>query len=268
MRQSAVEVLLASLLLILVAGLVAGCAARAPGVASVPETHVVQRDETLYRIARRYGLEWRALAERNAISAPYLIYPGQRLRLRGAVRASPPAVPQRAPTRTAAQPASDAEPPRREQDRAATSSSPGPSSSTPSEAPSEPASSPAPRDAGGWHWPADGEVLRTFSSSGTRRGVGIGGERGDDVRATRAGEVVYAGGGLVGYGRLIILKHDDRFLSAYGHNDELLVSEGDQVQAGQTIARLGSSGSERPMLHFEIRVDGSPVDPARYLPER
>lgn len=80
--------------------------------------------------------------------------------------------------------------------------------------------------------------------------------------------MVYAGGGLVGYGRLVILKHDARFLSAYGHNDELLVSEGDRVQAGDTIARLGSSGAERPMLHFEIRVDGTPVDPTRYLPDR
>ncbi|WP_018872453.1 peptidoglycan DD-metalloendopeptidase family protein [Thioalkalivibrio sp. ALJ16] len=258
MRRPAVQILLAGLLLILVAGLVTGCAARAPSGASMPDTHVVQRNETLYRIAQRYGLEWRDLAERNAIGAPYLIYPGQRLRLRGAARATPPPAPQRSSTQTAGQTGGASTQQQRESTPSSTGSSPS----------SAPASPPAARDPGGWRWPADGEVLRAYSSSGTRRGLAIGGERGDDVRATRAGEVVYAGGGLVGYGRLIILKHDDRFLSAYGHNDELLVAEGDQVQAGETIARLGSSGAERPMLHFEIRVDGTPVDPARYLPDR
>jgi len=102
----------------------------------------------------------------------------------------------------------------------------------------------------------------------TRRGIAIAGARGDPVRAAAGGEVVYAGSGLVGYGRLIILKHDARFISAYGHNDELLVSEGEVVKTGQLIARLGNSGAERPMLHFEIRVDGTPVDPTRYLPRR
>lgn len=240
--------------LVLVVGLMTGCAARAPSGASMPDTHVVQRNETLYRIAQRYGLEWRDLASRNAIGAPYVIHPGQELRLRGSARSTPPSAPQRSPTQTASQGSSSSG------DGGDTRSS---SSSSSSSAPSSP-----PSDPGGWRWPADGDVLRGYSNSGTRRGLSIGGERGDNVRATRAGEVVYAGGGLVGYGRLIILKHDDRFLSAYGHNDELLVSEGDQVQAGDTIARLGSSGAERPMLHFEIRVDGTPVDPARYLPDR
>ena len=252
MRRRAIQGGLTLLVLVLVVGVLAGCAARAPSGASMPDTHVVQRNETLYRIAQRYGLEWRDLARRNAISAPYVIHPGQRLRLRGAARSSPPSAP-----RTASTP------------RTQPSSSGGSSSPQRSESASTSSrSSPPPSDPGGWQWPADGQVLRGFSSSGTRRGLAIGGDRGDHVRATRAGEVVYAGGGLVGYGRLVILKHDARFLSAYGHNDELLVSEGDQVQAGDTIARLGSSGAERPMLHFEIRVDGTPVDPARYLPDR
>ncbi|MFO7953246.1 peptidoglycan DD-metalloendopeptidase family protein [Thioalkalivibrio sp.] len=254
MREVAVRGLLAGLVLVLVAGILAGCAARAPSGASMPDTHVVQRNETLYRIARRYGLEWRELARRNAIDAPYLIRPGQRLRLRGGERSSPPS----APTAST----SDSE---------SSSSSNGAGSGTggSSDSASEPSrSSSSPSDPGGWQWPADGEVLRGFSGSGTRRGLAIGGELGDHVRATRDGEVVYAGGGLVGYGRLIILKHDARFLSAYGHNDELLVTEGDQVQAGEPIARLGSSGGDRPMLHFEIRVDGTPVDPTRYLPGR
>ncbi|WP_018169644.1 MULTISPECIES: peptidoglycan DD-metalloendopeptidase family protein [Thioalkalivibrio] len=256
MRRRMVQGLVTGLVLVLVASVLAGCAARAPSGASMPDTHVVQRNETLYRIAQRYGLEWRDLARRNAIGAPYVIHPGQRLRLRGAARSSPPSAPQASSAPSTRQPSSGAS---GRDSGGGTSSGSTSSSST---------SSPPPSDPGGWQWPAAGEVLRGFSSSGTRRGLAIGGERGDHVRATRAGEVVYAGGGLVGYGRLIILKHDARFLSAYGHNDELLVSEGDQVQAGDTIARLGSSGAERPMLHFEIRVDGTPVDPARYLPDR
>ena len=256
MRRRMVQGLVTGLVLVLVASVLAGCAARAPSGASMPDTHVVQRNETLYRIAQRYGLEWRDLARRNAIGAPYVIHPGQRLRLRGAARSSPPSAPQASSAPSPRPPSSGAS---GRDGGGGTSSGSTSSSST---------SSPPPSDPGGWQWPAAGEVLRGFSSSGTRRGLAIGGERGDHVRATRAGEVVYAGGGLVGYGRLIILKHDARFLSAYGHNDELLVSEGDQVQAGDTIARLGSSGAERPMLHFEIRVDGTPVDPARYLPDR
>ncbi|WP_024325779.1 peptidoglycan DD-metalloendopeptidase family protein [Thioalkalivibrio sp. AKL19] len=260
MRGLAVQGLLAGLVLVLFVGVLAGCAARAPSGASMPDTHVVQRNETLYRIAQRYGLEWRDLARRNAIGAPYVIHPGQRLRLRGAARSSPPSAPT-ASTSGSGSPSSSSESGSGGETRS------GGGDSSDSASGSSRSSSP-PSDPGGWQWPADGEVLRSFSSSGTRRGLAIGGERGDHVRATRAGEVVYAGGGLVGYGRLIILKHDARFLSAYGHNDELLVAEGDQVQAGETIARLGSSGAERPMLHFEIRVDGTPVDPARYLPGR
>ncbi|WP_026279348.1 MULTISPECIES: peptidoglycan DD-metalloendopeptidase family protein [unclassified Thioalkalivibrio] len=253
MNRRFAQVLLLIAIAGLVVALVTGCATRAPTTtdsprtSDIPTTHTVQREETLYRIAQRYGLNWRELAQRNAISAPYIIYPGQELRLRGTARSSPPQAPRQE---------------REDQQTASRSDSDNGSSRETQR------SDPPPDDPGDWQWPADGDVLRGFSSSGTRRGLAIGGERGDDVRATRSGEVVYAGGGLVGYGRLIILKHDARFLSAYGHNDELLVSEGDQVEAGDTIARLGSSGAERPMLHFEIRVDGTPVDPTRYLPDR
>lgn len=258
MRWRAVQGVLAIVVLVLIAGLLTGCAARAPGGAAMPDTHVVQRNETLYRIAQRYGLEWRDLARRNAIGAPYVIHPGQRLRLRGAARASSSGSQSTASAPSTQQSSSGS---------SGSSSSSGNGSASGSGSSSS-GSNPPPADPGGWQWPAEGPVLRGFSSSGTRRGLAIGGERGDHVRATRAGEVVYAGGGLVGYGRLVILKHDARFLSAYGHNDELLVAEGDRVQAGDTIARLGSSGAERPMLHFEIRVDGTPVDPTRYLPGR
>ncbi|MGM0552933.1 MAG: peptidoglycan DD-metalloendopeptidase family protein [Pseudomonadota bacterium] len=247
-----VRALLPILVAALLGALLSGCAARVPsGGSALPEVHLVQRDETLYRIARRYGLKWRALARHNAIGAPYIIYPGQRLRLRGTARSSPPPVPGQAGGKATA------------------SASPADTgSSRRADRPQSVPDAPPPEDPGGWLWPADGEILRGYSSTGSRRGIAIGGNRGDPVRATRAGEVVYAGGGLVGYGRLVILKHDGRFLSAYGHNDELLVSEGDRIEAGATIARLGSSGAEQTLLHFEIRVDGTPVDPIRFLPAR
>ncbi len=257
MQRCAVQELLAALTLVLLAGILTGCAARAPVGSPTPDVHVVQRDETLYRIAQRYGQEWRDLAQRNAIGPPYLIYPGQRLRLRGAARSSPPRAPSIPSTQTA----------RADRSASRNRSEPVSDSASASTATNATAGRPVVSDAA-WRWPADGGVLRNFSSGGTRKGLAIGGELGDAVRAARSGEVVYAGGGLVGYGRMIILKHDAKFLSAYGHNDELLVAEGDQVEAGETIARMGSSGAERPMLHFEIRVDGTPVDPAGYLPDR
>lgn len=257
--------------LALLAVLLSGCAARAPaptpaGGAAVPETHVVQRDETLYRIATRHGLDWRDVARRNGIGPPYLIYPGQRLRLTGAatIASAPTQAPAPASVvRTPAPapvaprpPASDPAPPR--------TTAAAPQARPAAGAPTPVASSPLQ-----WQWPADGPVLRGFSNSAvTRRGIAIGGRRGDEVRAATGGEVVYAGSGLVGYGRLIIIKHDARFISAYGHNEELLVREGEAVRAGQRIAFLGDSGADRPMLHFEIRVDGAPVDPTRYLPRR
>ena len=119
-----------------------------------------------------------------------------------------------------------------------------------------------------WSWPAGGKVLGGFSDKSARKGLDIAGQTGDPVVAAAAGKVVYAGTGLRGYGKLVIIKHDAKFLSAYAHNDRLLVKEGDSVSKGQHIARLGSSDSDRPKLHFEIRRQGKPVDPSRYLPKR
>jgi lipoprotein NlpD len=112
-------------------------------------------------------------------------------------------------------------------------------------------------------------VIRTFSPYGDgKKGIDIAGTPGQPIYAASGGEVVYSGGGLVGYGELIIIKHDANFLSAYAHNQKLLVQEGEQVSTGQTIAELGSTSASRPMLHFEIRRDGQPVDPLEYLPGR
>ena len=124
-------------------------------------------------------------------------------------------------------------------------------------------------NAGGvaWRWPADGKVVGTFfAGDQTKQGLDIAGKAGDPVRAAAAGEVVYSGNGLIGYGELVIVKHNANFLSAYGHNRKRLVKEGDKVTAGQEIAEMGSSSASRDELHFEIRKNGKPVNPLDYLP--
>jgi lipoprotein NlpD len=120
-----------------------------------------------------------------------------------------------------------------------------------------------------WRWPADGAVVSGFAvGDPTRQGVDIAGKAGQPVRAAADGVVVYSGSGLVGYGELVIIKHNGQWLSAYGHNRARLVNEGAVVKAGQQIAEMGRSGATRDMLHFEIRYNGKPVDPQTYLPMR
>lgn len=131
---------------------------------------------------------------------------------------------------------------------------------------------PAPQlNAGGvsWHWPAAGNVIGTYvSGDQTKQGIDIAANEGDPITATADGEVVYSGNGLIGYGELIIIKHNASFLSAYGHNRKRLVQEGDKVKAGQRIAEMGASAAARNELHFEIRKNGKPVNPLEYLPAR
>ena len=120
-----------------------------------------------------------------------------------------------------------------------------------------------------WRWPSEGKVIAAYvSGEPTRQGIDIGGKAGDAVRAAADGEVVYSGNGLIGYGELIIVKHNANFLSAYGHNRSRLVKEGEKVKAGQAIAEMGASAGSRDELHFEIRKNGKPVNPLEYLPAR
>ena len=119
-----------------------------------------------------------------------------------------------------------------------------------------------------WRWPADGTLVSRFQSGDAIPGIEIGGKQGDSVRAAADGVVVYSGNGLVGYGELVIIKHNESFLSAYGHNRKRLVKEGQRVSAGQQIAEMGSTGATRNELEFQIRKDGNPVDPLGYLPSR
>lgn len=217
--------------------------------ASVPRTSVarpgatvtVRQGDTLYAIARRTNVSPLDLSSWNNLSSPNTIYPGQVLRLypQGAVAARPAAT-------------------------TAGSSRPV----TTVSAPTTP--SPAPAAAGfNWRWPADGVVVGNFvTGEATKQGIDIAGTNGQAVKAAADGVVVYSGAGLVGYGELIIIKHNEQWLSAYGHNRKRLVNEGQRVKAGQQIAEMGRSGATRDMLHFEIRYNGKPVDPLGYLPKK
>lgn len=223
--------------------------AEQPGGSLTGRSYRVRRGDTLYSIAWRAGHDFRSLARWNGIRAPYTIYPGQTLRL------TPPA-------RTA----HTAPQPRRE----ASSSKPKPKTHTASRTAPRSASPPERSDGSlHWRWPTDGPLLEPYSAKDpTRTGIKIGGKLGQPVRAAEAGRVVYSGSGLIGYGRLIIIKHNDNYLTAYGHNAKLLVKEGEQVARGSHIADMGRSNDGRPMLHFEMRREGSPVDPLRLLPRR
>ncbi len=140
--------------------------------------------------------------------------------------------------------------------------------SAPRPAAAAPAAQRPPRP-GAWQWPATGKLIGRFSGGAQpHKGIDLDGRVGDPVRAANSGVVVYAGSGVRGYGNLLIVKHDDVFLSAYAHNSKLLVKEGDVVKAGQTIAQIGDSGTDRVKLHFEVRRKGTPVDPAKVLPRR
>ncbi len=210
--------------------------------------HRVNEGETLYAIAWMYDLNYQALAQANNIAAPYVIFPGQILSL----DTDQVPVPAAQPARPAGQPA-------------VTQNTP---------ITRNPIGNAQSRAAGTnnnllrWMWPANGRVIGSFSSTTNAKGIDIAGNAGDPVYAAEAGEVVYAGSALLRYGELIIIKHNDQFLSAYAHNDAIHVAEGDRVSRGQQIANLGSTGIDRDMLHFEIRLAGEPVNPVDYLPPR
>lgn len=263
--------------------------------------HVVQRGDTLYSIAFRHSLEYRQVAAWNGIGEPYTIYPGQRIRLsppgqavaqsgsrpasnggaasdaRGQSRSPSTATPSTAgsaprPATPATGPVVASTPPASPPASAGTPAPSTTTSGTPApvtaSAPPKPPAS-APRGPVRWQWPTAGQIVGRFvAGDPTRQGVSIAGSAGQPVHAAGDGVVVYSGSGLIGYGELVIIKHNDEFLSAYGHNRKRLVGEGEQVRAGQQIAEMGRSGAARDMLHFEIRRSGRPVDPLAHLPAR
>ena len=192
--------------------------------------HTVQKGDTLFSISWRYGIDAKQLAKWNKIPYPYTIYPGQKLRVNST-----------APISSSA---------KRSSDRKSTTQT------TKKKVKAVPV--------GDWRWPVKGKLISKFSAN--NNGIDIAAKEGTIVSAASSGKVVYAGNGLRGYGNLLIIKHNASFFSAYAHNRRLLVAEGASVKTGQKIAEVGSTGTDRPKLHFEIRKDGNPVDPLKYLP--
>lgn len=226
-------------------------------------THEVRRGETLYSIAWRYGWDYRELARANRIPAPYTIYPGQRISLALKAPSSSGASSSTSTSTSTSKPAP------KPATKPASKPEPAKPQKTPAPKPSETASAGSTVGPVTWRWPTGGQVVETFSSDNHgRKGIAISGKPNSPVVAAADGRVVYRGSGLTGYGNLLILKHSDRWLSAYAHNDRMLVKEGDAVKAGQQIAAMGATGTFRTQLHFEIRKDGKPVDPLTYLPKK
>ena len=236
--------------------------------AGKPGFYTVRQGDTIMRIATEVNQPWRDIARWNNLDNPNLIEVGQVLRVvppAGTTVASAPALTE-GPRPAAGTPA-PAPAPAKPAVPVATQTTPG---VTPAPAPA-PASPPPPPSAGAddvdFIWPASGALIAGFDEA-KNKGLGIAGKAGDAVLAAADGRVVYAGAGLRGYGNLIILKHNNTFLTAYAHNQTLLVKEDQTVKKGQKIAEMGSTDADRVKLHFEIRRSGKPVDPARYLPAR
>ena len=243
-----------------------------PGIENLgkPGYYEVRPSDTVRKIARETSQKWQDIVRWNNLENPDRIEVGQVLRVVPPVASTVAAAPAPAPAAPAPAPAAAAP--------AAASSAPAPATPTPLEVAKPPAppvttASVAPPAAAsgdesvGWIWPAQGTLLAGFDEA-KNKGFDIGGKIGDPVVAAADGQVVYAGAGLRGYGNLIILKHNNTYLTAYAHNQTLLVKEDQRVRKGQKIAEMGNSDADRVKLHFEIRRQGKPVDPSRYLPSR
>lgn len=234
------------LVLLLLVLLITGCAGLSPfyNGGGGSGTYVVRKGDTLYSIAFRYGLDYKSLAQMNNIRPPYTIFVDQAIRLKGSAQL-----------------------PRKDSGPVASKSSSTSSPKLPSKTSKAPRVASAP--VASWRWPLKGDVIGRFSlTQPVNKGIDIAGGKGNAVTSAADGVVVYAGGNLRGYGQLVIVKHNDNFLSAYGNNEKLLVKEGAKVKAGKSIARVGKTAANVEMLHFEIRRDGKPVDPMKYLPVR
>lgn len=229
--------------------------------AGKPGYYTVKPGDTLIRIGLESGQNWRDLVRWNGLENPNLIEVGQVLRVippsanvaeSGAI-SRPVGTPTVTPTNGAS--------------ASSTKTAPAAAAATPAPAPASPAPAAAAEDDPGFIWPTSGALLAGFDEA-KNKGLDLAGKAGDPVVAAADGRVVYAGAGLRGYGNLIILKHNNTFLTAYAHNQLLLVKEDQAVRKGQKIAEMGNSDSDRVKLHFEIRRQGKPVDPSRYLPSR
>jgi lipoprotein NlpD len=235
-----------------------------PGIenAGKPGYYQVKPGDTLIRIGLETGQNWRDIAKWNNIDNPNLIEVGQVLRV--ATPGADPGVATTKPVQTAKVEAKPLPAP----GAASAASAPVASSSAPIAAIVAPLPSVREsEDELAWQWPANGPVTGGFDEA-RNKGLSIAGKAGDPVYAAADGRVVYAGSGLRGYGNLVIIKHNNTYLTAYAHNQTLLVKEEQFVKKGQKIAEMGSSDSDHVQLHFEIRKQGKPVDPAKLLPPR
>ncbi|MDM0023084.1 peptidoglycan DD-metalloendopeptidase family protein [Variovorax saccharolyticus] len=250
-----------------------------PGIENYgkPGYYAVRPGDTIRRIALETGQTWQNIARWNNLDNPDLIEVGQVLRVvppTGASASAPAGDASAATTKPVTQPIVAPATAASAAAAAAAATAAAPAASTATTKPPAPVTaSPTPPAAAsgdedvGWIWPAQGTLIAGFDES-KNKGLDIGGKAGDSVLAAADGRVVYAGAGLRGYGNLIILKHNNTYLTAYAHNRTLLVKEDQSVQKGQKIAEMGNSDADRVKLHFEIRRQGKPVDPARYLPVR
>jgi len=189
-------------------------------------------------------MDFKDVAAWNGINQPYVIYPGQKIRL----------IPDRGTSHT---PGNKSEASRRGGETGKQNSSATTTAKQTLKA--------VPDRNIVWHWPTTGRIVK-INLPTLENGLNISGNVGQEVKAAASGEVVYSGSGLLGYGKLIIIKHNETYLSAYAHNDRILIKEGMKVTIGQKIATMGIGNNGKPLLHFEIRKNGKPVDPVKYLP--
>ena len=213
-----------------------------------PSHHKVISGDTLYSISWNYNLDYKEVARWNSIRAPYVIYPGQSIRLTAPLPKKA-VVKKTAPknTKTAVKKTVEKKP------EVAKKTS------------KKVESVKFARNIN-WQWPTKGRLIKSNSPI-SKKGLDIAGKKGQLIKASGAGVVVYSGSGLLGYGRLIIIKHNETYLSAYAHNSVLMVKEGDSVSGGQQIAKMGQDSNGQTLLHFEIRKNGNPVVPTKYLPK-
>lgn len=225
--------------MLLCAGLLlAGCSGSKSSDSGSGVVYTVKRGDTLYRISRTTGTSVNDLARLNGISPPYTIEVGQKLKLGGSKTASAKSTKKSSSKTAAVRPSS-----------------------------SVPQSSWPPVGQRCWQWPASGKVILPYSTAeGGNKGIDISAARGTPVYAAGAGKVVYVGNQLRGYGNLIMIKHGEDYITAYAHNDTMLVNNGQSVKAGQKIATMGSTDAASVRLHFQIRYRATAIDPQRYLP--
>ena len=247
---------------------ITGCASKpqinnSARYAKAPDFYTVRSGDTLSGIANRYGLSYISVAEMNDIAPPYRIYVNQSIRLkqngsRNRTTAVKPLATQ------------DSQIKRQNIQLPTTQTAPvavtAPTTTTRTVTPTVPANSAVNTSTLRWVKPSNGAVLENFNNAANVKGIRFGGNVGDPVMAAANGQVVYAADGLKEYGNLVLVKHIDGYISAYAHNSKMLVKSGQNVTAGQQIAEMGSSGTNRTMLEFQIRLDGKPINPANILP--